>query len=100
MLNGHQNTYGRVFQDLGLLQRGDEIIVYTDAGAYHYRVAEQHILIEEGQPLSVRVENARWIMPTHDERLTLITCGPDGKSTHRLIIVALPVQPSLTLISE
>jgi sortase A len=39
----------------------------------------------------VRMQNARWIMPTPDERLTLVTCAPDAQSTHRLIIVALPV---------
>ena len=38
----------------------------------------------------VRLANARWIQPSEDERLTLITCWPYESNTHRLIIVALP----------
>ena len=93
VLNGHQLINGGVFRDLEALRNDDEIIVYSGDAAHHYRVAEQHLLAEEGQPLSVRVENARWIMPTGDERLTLVTCAPYGKSSHRLIIVARPSSP-------
>jgi sortase A len=91
VLNGHQNVYGRVFRDLNKLQAGDEIFVYVGENAHRYLVAEQHLLAEEGQPLEVRVENARWILPTQDERLTLVTCAPDTSSTHRLIVVAFPI---------
>jgi sortase A len=91
VLNGHQSIHGAVFRDLNSLQTDDEIIVYAGDSAYRYRVTERHLLQEEGQPLDVRMQNARWIMPTPDERLTLVTCAPDAQSTHRLIIVALPV---------
>jgi sortase A len=90
VLNGHQNIYGSVFKNLGVLEAGDEIIIYVADTAYRYRVAEKHVLEEEGQPLQVRVANARWIMPTDDERLTLVTCAPDSERTQRLIVVAWP----------
>jgi sortase A len=93
VLNGHQNIYGGVFRNLAALQRNDEIIVYTSSAAYHYQVVEQHILKEEGQPLQVRAANASWIMPTPDERLTLVTCAPSTDNSDRLIVVALPAQP-------
>jgi len=32
-------------------------------------------------------------MPTEDERLTLVTCAPYPRNTHRLIVVASPVRP-------
>ena len=38
------------------------------------------------------MENAAWIMPSEDERLTLVTCWPYTSNTHRLIIVARPVE--------
>ena len=38
-----------------------------------------------------RVENAGWVLPTDDERLTLITCWPYESNTHRLVLVAKPV---------
>ena len=91
VLNGHQNIHGGVFRNLAALKVGDEIIVYVGENAHHYRISERHLLAEEGQPLAVRAENARWILPTQDERLTLVTCAPSAQSTHRLIVVALPV---------
>jgi sortase A len=100
VLNGHQFIYGGVFRNLSMLQQNDEIIVRAGDTEHHYRVAEQHIVEEEGQPLAVRANNARWIMPTGDERLTLITCAPDGSSTHRLIIVAFPVDQAPPAIPE
>jgi LPXTG-site transpeptidase (sortase) family protein len=93
VLNGHQNIHGGVFRNLAALQRNDEIIVYTNGAAHYYHVVEQHILKEEGQPLEVRAENARWIMSTPDERLTLVTCAPSTANSDRLIVVALPDQP-------
>jgi sortase (surface protein transpeptidase) len=48
------------------------------------------ILAEEGQEIGVRLENARWLQPSDDERLTLVTCWPQWSNTHRLIIVARP----------
>jgi sortase A len=97
VLNGHQNIQGGVFRDLSALQTDDEIIVYADGTPYHYRVAERHLLAEEGQPLSVRIQNAHWIMPTDDVRLTLVTCAPEASSTHRLIIVARPASSIATI---
>jgi LPXTG-site transpeptidase (sortase) family protein len=93
VLNGHQSLYGSVFRNLISIEVNDEIIVQAAGTSHYYRVAERHMLPEEGQPLSVRAANARWILPTGDERLTLVTSAPDGKSTHRLIVVAFPVQP-------
>lgn len=43
--------------------------------------------------VDVRMDNARWILPSTDERLTLVTCWPAKSNTHRLIIVASPHVP-------
>jgi LPXTG-site transpeptidase (sortase) family protein len=92
VLNGHESVGGGVFRDIVQLRPDDEIIVYAGSAAYRFRVSERHTLSEEGQPIEVRSSNARWIMPTGDERLTLVTCAPHAESTHRLIIVALPTE--------
>ena len=47
------------------------------------------VLVRE--PLDVRQANARWILPTTDERVTLITCWPYESNSHRLVVIALPV---------
>ncbi len=92
VLNGHQSIYGGVFQNLEALQLNDEIIIYAAGAAHRYRVAERHLVQEEGLSLAERAANVHWIMPSADERLTLVTCAPFSKTTHRLIIVALPTQ--------
>jgi LPXTG-site transpeptidase (sortase) family protein len=91
VLNGHQNVFGEVFRDLEDLALGDGIIVYDDKQSYVYEVVTREILPERDQPATVREANARWIEPTADERLTLVTCWPYTTNSHRLVIVARPV---------
>jgi len=91
VLNGHNNVYGSVFRDLVELQLGDEVTVYEDGQAYHYQVAHRELVEEKDQPLDVRLNNARWMLPTSDERLTLISCWPVIGITHRVIVVATAV---------
>lgn len=98
VLNGHHNIYGEVFRDLEDLEAGDEIRIYAGETAYYYSVTARHILKEKGEPIEVRIENASWILPSQDERLTLVTCWPYTNNTHRLIIVATPTQPPPTTI--
>jgi len=73
------------------LKPGDEITLYVEDKPYTYYVAQTMILPEKGQPLETRRENARWIMPTVDERVTLVTCWPYTNNTHRVIVVAAPM---------
>jgi LPXTG-site transpeptidase (sortase) family protein len=92
VLNGHHNIYGQVFRHLVDLSEGDEIIVHDGTGQpFRYRVTEREIFPERGQTLAVRMENARWIGATEDERLTLVTCWPLTDNSHRLVVVAHPV---------
>ncbi len=92
VLDGHHNINGLVFRYLVNLKPGDLIDLYAGSTVYHYAVTEKHILLDKGQPLSVRMANAQWIQPTTDDRLTLVTCWPFTNNTHRLIIVAMPTQ--------
>lgn len=92
VLNGHHNIYGEVFRDLVNLAIGDEIVVYDPQGPFRYRVSQVELLPELDQPAEVRTANARWIEPTADERLTLVTCWPYTGNSHRLVVVAIPSQ--------
>jgi len=91
VLNGHNNVHGEVFRDLVELDLGDEIILYKDGQRHRYQVAERQVLEENGQPLKARLDNAKWMLPTSDERLTIISCWPYVGNTHRVIVVATPV---------
>lgn len=90
VLNGHNTTNGEVFRDLYTLENGDAIVVYSGSLSRTYAVSETLVLPEAGQPLKVRIENARYIQPTEDERLTLVTCHPYGSLRNRLIVIARP----------
>jgi LPXTG-site transpeptidase (sortase) family protein len=91
VLNGHNTTRGEVFRDLYKLEPGARIVATGEDGReYAYNVEHIYILEEAGQPLEVRLENARYILPTKDERLTLVTCHPYASTRYRLIIIAFP----------
>ncbi|MBN1246965.1 MAG: sortase, partial [Anaerolineae bacterium] len=89
---GHNTGKGEVFRYLYRVEVGAEVLVAgEDAEVYAYRVGEKYILREAGQPLAARLENARYIQQTPDERLTLVTCHPYGSLANRLILIAYPV---------
>lgn len=92
VLNGHHNVSGKVFERLVDVAVGERIVVVGDKGGeFTYLVVNKMILPEKGASPEERLENARWIMPSTDERLTLVTCWPADSNTHRLILVASPL---------
>lgn len=95
VLDGHHNIAGEVFRDLSQLKAGDSVQVWAGGKSRDYVVTLMKILPEKGQPIEVRVDNAKWIQPTNDERVTLVTCWPYTNNTHRLIVVALPIDKAL-----
>jgi sortase A len=90
VLNGHNTSNGEVFRDLYKLEAGDEVLLHSGEVICTYAITEVLILPEAGQPLEVRIENASYIQPTEDERLTLVTCHPYGSLRNRLIVIAYP----------
>lgn len=91
VLNGHNNIHGAVFQNLVDLELGDRLILYDDNQSYEYQVTQRVLFEEDGQSLKERHWNARWMLPTSDERLTIITCWPNSTNSHRLVVVAQPI---------
>jgi sortase A len=90
VLSGHNNTKGEVFRNLALLHIGDSISVFVGDREYRYVVKQKLLLDDQGTAPEKQQLNYRWIEPTADERLTLVSCWPYSSNTKRLIIVALP----------
>jgi sortase A len=90
VISGHHNIRGEVFRYVVNLEPGHIVDIYVGQTVYRYMVTEKYILKEKGMPPEVRQENARWIGPTDDERLTLVTCWPYTNNTHRVVVVAKP----------
>jgi LPXTG-site transpeptidase (sortase) family protein len=93
VLNGHNTGNGEVFRDLYLLGPGDQLTIHADETRFDYKIEERLLLPEAGEPLEVRISNARYIQPTADERVTLVTCHPYNSLRYRLLIIARPLEP-------
>jgi LPXTG-site transpeptidase (sortase) family protein len=91
VLNGHNNVHGAVFGNLVDLALGEQIILHENEREYIYHVVHREFLPEKGEPLRTRLRNARWISPSNDTRLTLVTCWPNSSNSHRLVVVAQPL---------
>ena len=91
VLIGHHNSSGSVFKNLKDIVVGDRITISSEDQDFEYKVKDIMILLEKEQPLEVRLENAKWLWATLDERVTLVTCWPKYDNSHRLIIVAIPI---------
>lgn len=92
VLSGHHNTRGEVFRRISDLELapGDAIYLYDEAGRrFTYLVDEvtDPPLLELGASPEQRLANARYIQPTSDARVTLVTCWPYWTNTHRVIVV-------------
>jgi sortase A len=91
VLSGHHNTKGEVFRRISEqeLAVGDAIYLYDAQGRRHtYQVSEvTEPLLEVGASEAQRLANARYIQPTSDARVTLVTCWPYWTNTHRIVVV-------------
>ena len=95
VMSGHNATLGSgVFRNLRKVRKGDTITVTVNGRKINYvvtdRVIFRHLFVSEKR----RAENATWLGSFGDERLTLITCYPWYTNTHRLVIVAHPIEPT------
>lgn len=95
VISGHHNAYGEVFKRLSDLEVGDAVKLFSGEKEFDYVITNKMVLLEKDQPIEERLENARWILPSDDERVTLVTCWPERSNTHRLILVARPLLPSV-----
>ena len=90
VISAHNNIRGRVFRHLVDLVPGDDVYLSVEGQEYRYVVAQRLLVKEKGMPEEIRRENAQWIEPTSDERLTLVSCWPFVKPDYRVVVIAKP----------
>ena len=91
VISAHNNIRGEVFRDLNQLKPGDEVFVWVGESSYRYKVSVKYRIPIKGAPPEVLQDNLKWILPTDDQRLTLVTCWPYWGNSHRIIVIAYPV---------
>ncbi len=91
VLNGHHNAFGEVFRELHTLENGDLIFISSGERVFAYQIGLTMRLNERFESVENRLANAQWIRPSNDERITLVSCWPYESNTHRVIVVAVPV---------
>jgi sortase A len=92
VINGHRDIEGSVFRQLDRLEVGDEIVLYVGDMPYLYSVTETLVVPEAFATTEQRAQNLKLIGDMPEERLTLITCTPVGLATHRLLVIARPLE--------
>lgn len=76
---GHRNyTFGQIFNRLNEVKLGDEIFLEVEEENYTYKVSAINIVNPED--LSILEQ------PKDKKKVTLITCHPIYRATHRLIV--------------
>jgi sortase A len=79
---GHRTTYGAPFGNLDKLQPGDEIVIQTIQGTFHY-IVRDHVIVS---PSQVEVLNGDyWSWPN---ALTLTACHPKYSASQRIVVGA------------
>ncbi len=97
VLSGHNNIGGAVFRTLCVIGEpgvdfglGDDMILVDEAGRrFTYQVNGWQRMPEANASLAARQENARYMAPTNDAQLTLVTCWPPTSNTHRVVVTGL-----------
>jgi len=96
VLSGHVGGYGRVFRALFDVVPGDQVTLYSNGQQYLYVVQERLVLDEETVSPEQQAANARYIAPTDQEVVTLVTCWPpegEHKFEQRVVVRAVPYGP-------
>ena len=100
VINGHRDILGAVFRHLDRLTVGDEITLYVGDVTYLYYVTEALVVPETFASAEQRAANLRLISYMPEERLTLVTCTPVGLATHRLLVIAKPLDQVVPRMPE
>lgn len=110
VISGHNNIYGEVFKPISFawdnasrvqvdsftdqsdILNGRTVELFDAAGQeFKYTIAAFYRLKDTSVSAEQRIANGRFMEPTDQAQVTIITCWPPTSNTHRLVVVAVPV---------
>lgn len=89
---GHHNVYGSVFRGLDRLQPGDVLSVRNAAETIDYVVEQVDVFEENSVSASQKLVHMEYFAPTSTEHITLLTCWPFTGNSHRVAVIAKPIE--------
>lgn len=88
ILYGHNNIYGKIFKDLYDIKEGDVIKLATQTTVWEYRTRYILLLPVSGVDDNQVKQYQKYLQPTADARVTIISCWPPFSNTHRVVVIA------------
>jgi sortase A len=79
VLSAHNDIFGEIFRDLDRVQKGDQVVLFTNQRTYTYVVVDSKIV----EPTDVEA-----MAPTDQPMVTLISCYPYLVDNKRIVVVA------------
>jgi sortase A len=79
VLSAHNDIFGEIFRDLDRIQKGDQVVLFTNQRTYTYVVVDSKIV----EPTDVEA-----MAPTDQPTVTLISCYPYLVDNKRIVVVA------------
>ena len=87
VLYGHNNLYGKIFENLADLAQGDRVYLQTGNQRWEYKVRNILLLPVIGASREQLKNYQKYLQPTQDARVTLISCWPPISNTHRVVVI-------------
>jgi len=88
VLYGHNNLYEKIFENLARLVKGDKVYLQTGDQRWEYEVRNILFLPIIGANKEQLKKYQKYLQPTQDARVTLISCWPPISNTHRVVVIA------------
>lgn len=77
---GHRTTYGKPFNRMDELVRGDRVILTTPVGRHVYEIVQRPRVVEPDDWSVIRE------YPKRGSWLTLTSCHPEGSADYRIVV--------------
>jgi LPXTG-site transpeptidase (sortase) family protein len=87
ILYGHNNLYEKIFENLADLSTGDRIYLQTGDQRWEYEVRNILLLPIVGASKEQLNKYQKYLKPTQDAQVTLISCWPPVSNTHRVVVI-------------
>lgn len=85
VISGHRTTHSHPFRNVDQLKAGDAMVIETGDAWYTYRVDSEESVLPTDMAVILPVPRHPDAEPTQ-ALITLTTCDPPFRSTHRLIV--------------